>query len=65
MLFKDIIDRKIAINCRTEEEVKKLFEYAKENGLEDWRGWRWRKDTSWKRFEENVCYRFYLMDDSM
>lgn len=63
MRFKDIIDKKIAINCRTEEEVKKLFEYVKENVLENCQiiseimYW-------WKSYEENTCYHFYLMDDS-
>ena len=58
MRFKDIIDKKIAINCRTEEEVKKLFEYAKENGLEDCQSIS-KIIFLWNRFEENSCYRFY------
>lgn len=63
MRLKDIIDKNIVINCRTEEEAKKLFEYAKENILENSRSvseliyW-------WKKFEENTCYRFYIMDDN-
>lgn len=55
MYFKDIIDKKIAINCRTEEEAKKLFEYAI-NGFEI------LNDNLfihlWKNYQENTCYRF-------
>lgn len=55
MRFKDIIDKKIAINCRTEEEAKKLFEYVI-NGFEI-------LNYSlfihlWKNYQENTCYRF-------
>lgn len=63
MRFKDIIDEKIAINCRTEEEVKKLFKYAKENVLENCQSvseliyW-------WEMFKENTCYHLYLIDDN-
>lgn len=62
MRFKDIIDEKIAINCRTKEEAKKLFEYAKENGLED------SKSISdfihyWNSREGDTCYRFCSIDN--
>ena len=63
MRFKDIIDKKIVINCRTEEEVKKLFEYAKENGLEDCQSIS-EFIRRWKLFEENTCYRFYSINDN-
>ena len=33
MYLKDIIDKKIAINCRTEEEARKLYDNAI-NGFE-------------------------------
>lgn len=62
MRFKDIIDKKIAINCRTEEEVKKLFEYAKENGLSDCQGCP--EKLYWWRFDKRACYRFYLINDN-
>lgn len=63
MYLKDIIDKKIAINCRTEEEVKKMFEYAKENVFENCQSvseliyW-------WETFKENTCYRLYSIDDN-
>ena len=63
MYLKDIIDKKIAINCRTEEELKKLFECAKENGLENCQSvseiiyW-------WETFEENTCYHLCSIDDN-
>lgn len=63
MYLKDIIDKKIAINCRTEEEVKKLFEYAKENGLEDCQSIS-EFIRRWKTFKENTCYHLYLIDDN-
>ena len=63
MYLKDIIDKKIVINCRTEEEVKKLFEYAKENGLEDCQSIS-EFIRRWKMFEENTCYRFYSINDN-
>ena len=63
MYLKDIIDEKIVINCRTEEEVKKLFEYAKENGLEDCQSIS-EFIRRWKMFEENTCYRFYSINDN-
>ncbi len=63
MYLKDIIDKKIVINCRTEEEVKKLFEYAKENGLEDCQSIS-EPIRRWKMFEENTCYRFYSINDN-
>ena len=59
MYLKDIIDKKIAVNCRNEEEVKKLFDYAKENCLENCQSvseliyW-------WRTFKENTCYHLYL-----
>lgn len=63
MYLKDIIDKKIAINCRTKEEAKKLFEYAKDNGPKDCQS---ISDIihCWNVFEENTCYRFYLTDDN-
>ena len=63
MRFKDIIDEKIVINCRTEEEVKKMFEYAKENGLEDCQSIS-EFIRRWKMFEENTCYSFYSINDN-
>ena len=63
MYLKDIIDKKIVINCRTEEEVKKMFEYAKENGLEDCQSIS-EFIRRWKMFEENTCYRFYSINDN-
>ena len=61
MRLKDIIDKNIAINCRAEEEVKKLLEYAKKNCLENCQSiseliyW-------WEMFEENTCYSLYSID---
>lgn len=63
MRLKDIIDKNIAINCRAEEEVKKLLEYAKKNCLENCQSiseliyW-------WEMFEENTCYSLYSIDDN-
>ena len=57
MRFKDIIDKKIAINCRTEEELRKLFEYAKDNGLRDCQS---ISDIIhlWEDYQKNTCFRF-------
>lgn len=55
MRFKDIIDKKIAINCRTEEEAKKLFEYVI-NGFEILNNNLFIH--LWKNYQENTCYRF-------
>lgn len=62
MYLKDIIDEKIAVNCRTKEEVKKLFECAKENGLEDCQS---ISDFihCWNVCEEKTCCNFYLKID--
>ena len=63
MRFKDIIDKEIAINCRTEEEVKKLFECAKENGLKIFQSLD-RLIFLWKDYKENTCYRFNSINDN-
>lgn len=55
MRFKDIIDKKIAINCRTKEEAKKLFEYVI-NGFEILNVSL--LIHSWENYKENSCYRF-------
>lgn len=57
MRFKDIIDKKIAINCRTEEEGRKLFEYAKVNGLDNYRSFS-KIIFLWQNHKENTCFRF-------
>lgn len=63
MYLKDIVDKKIAINCRTKEEVKKLFECAKENGLENCQSVSELIDW-WKTFKENTCYHLCSIDDN-
>ena len=64
MRFKDIIDKKIAINCRTEEEARKLFEYAKVNGLDNYRSIS-EIIFLWQNRKENTCYRFcYTLFDN-
>ena len=64
MYLKDIIDKKIAVNCRTKEEVKKLFEYAKENGLDNYRSIS-EIIFLWEAHKENTCYRFcYTLFDN-
>lgn len=62
MRLNDIIDEKIAINCRTKEEAKKLFEYAKENGLEDSESISEFIDY-WNFRQEDTCYHFYSIDN--
>ena len=61
MRFKDIRDRKIAINCRTKEEARKLYENAI-NGFEilnDSLFIHW-----WEAYKENTCYRFNSKNDN-
>ena len=52
MYLKDIINKKIAINCRTKEEADSLCEYAKENGLNELNLSR----KNWNIFKENSCF---------
>lgn len=61
MYLKDIIDKKIAINCRTEEEARKLYDNAI-NGfeiLDDSLFIHW-----WEAYKENTCYRFNSKNDN-
>ena len=52
MYLKDIINKKIAINCRTKEETNSLCEYAKENGLNELN----LSGNDWNIFKENSCF---------
>lgn len=54
MYLKDIIDRNIAINCRTEEEARNLCEYLIENGINT--GYLNNDNTCWETYKENSCY---------
>lgn len=56
MYLKDIIDRNIGINCRTEEEAIKLFECIKEDFYNDDYEYYSENQFYWHCFEENTCY---------
>lgn len=63
MRFKDIIDKKIAINCRTKEEAIKLLEYAKDNGLKDCQIFSISDIIHfWEDYQKNTCFRFYYSE---
>lgn len=65
MFLKDIIDKKIAINCRTEEEARTLFEHIKKR-LDDNSNFEnyINNINLWRTFKENTCYNFIYEKES-
>lgn len=53
MFLKDILDKKIAINCRTEEEATRLCKYAEEIGYDNF-----------KRYSEGMIYYSVFLQDT-
>lgn len=64
MYFVDIINEKIAINCRTEEEATRLFEHIKKRLVDNsqYEGYIHNQNL-WKLYKENNCYNFIYQKD--
>lgn len=62
MFLKDILDKKIAINCRTEEEAMRLCKYAEEKGYDNYERYSNRK-TCYSELLQDTCYSYTTQFD--
>lgn len=61
MFLKDILDKNMVINCRTEEEATKLFKYAEENGYDNYK--RYSNKKIHYDYLQDTCYRYTTQFD--
>lgn len=55
MFLKDILDKKIAINCRTYSEAMRLCKYAEKNGYDNYKRYS-NATTQYSDYLQDTCY---------
>lgn len=54
--YDKIMQEKVVVNCKTEEQAKNLLTWADSKGLRWSNGTSYLKGTDWRLFGENTCY---------